>query len=220
MTVIGIELNKQYWEDFYKSKHWRTPSQFCVCVQTEIEPDSLVVELGSGNGRDAHYFASQGHITAAMDLSKEAIKNCNAEATAQEIKHSKFFQGDITCIESLREICHYARKAADGKAIVFYSRFVMHSLDDDQEHAFMKGISDCIEAGEIIYFEFRSKEDAALKKHYSGHYRRYVDTRKFIQLLTSKFGFAVEYSITGQGMAKYKEEDSMVSRVFARKNRI
>jgi hypothetical protein len=93
----------------------------------------------------------------------------------------------------------------------------MHSLDDDQELAFMASVSEAMQTGEIIYFEFRSKEDASLRKHYGGHYRRYVDTEIFLHLLTNKFGFDIEYSLTGNGMAKYREEDPCVSRVFARK---
>jgi|TARA_B110000238_G_C16129013_1_gene440574 cyclopropane fatty-acyl-phospholipid synthase-like methyltransferase len=217
MTETSAELNKQYWDAFYQTNHRHTPSQFCACILTEIEPATVVVELGSGNGRDSHYFASQGHTTAAMDLSKEAIKSCEDHARSRDIEHSAFFQGDITRRESLDKIIAYARKSAMGNDIVFYSRFVMHSLDDDQELAFMKGVSEGMQPGEIIYFEFRSKGDAALMKHYGGHYRRYVDTENFIGLLTKEFGFDIEYSFTGNGMAKYREEDPCVSRVFARK---
>ncbi|MDG1207149.1 MAG: class I SAM-dependent methyltransferase [Pseudomonadales bacterium] len=220
MTETSSELNRQYWDAFYRTNHRHTPSQFCACILTEIEPDTVVVELGSGNGRDSHYFASQGHITAAMDLSKEAIKSCEDQARSRNIEHSAFFQGDITSRESLDRVISYARKNAKGKDIVFYSRFVMHSLDDDQELAFMASVSEAMQKGEIIYFEFRSKEDASLRKHYGGHYRRYVDTEIFLHLLTNKFGFDIEYSLTGNGMAKYREEDPCVSRVFARKTEI
>ena len=76
MTSKDIEFNKAYWNDFYQSNHKHTPSQFCVCVLTEISPNAVVVELGSGNGRDSHYFASQGHVTVAMDLSQQAVESC------------------------------------------------------------------------------------------------------------------------------------------------
>ncbi len=37
--------------------------------------------------------------------------------------------------------------------------------------------------GDEIYFEFRSKEDANLDKHFEGHFRRYVDTDQFAKAL-------------------------------------
>jgi len=69
----------------------------------------------------------------------------------------------------------------------------------------------------MVYFEFRSKEDAELKKHYGGHFRRYVNTDTFKDQLVNKFGYSIDYSITGKGMAKFQEEDPFVSRLIARK---
>lgn len=217
MTAKDIEFNKKYWDSFYKSNHKHTPSQFCVCVLTEIKSDATIVELGSGNGRDSHYFASQGHVTIAMDLSHQAIKSCKELAKSRNIEHTAFIQGDITCKESIRNVVEHAREKSGKKEVIFYSRFVMHSVDEGQELLFLKMLSDCMEAKEVVYFEFRSKEDSELKKHYGGHFRRYVDTDNFKQLLINEFGFGIDYSITGRGMAKFKEEDPFVSRVIARK---
>ena len=215
MTTKNIEFNKKYWDSFYKSNHKHTPSQFCVCVLTEIKSDVVIVELGSGNGRDAHYFAGQGHFTIAMDLSEQAISSCKDLAKSRNIEHSVFMQGDITSRESVKKVVEYARNEAGEKELVFYSRFVMHSVDDEQELAFLEILSAFMQSGETIYFEFRSKEDSELKKHYGGHYRRYIDTNCFQQLLVEKFGYEIDYSITGKGMAKFKEEDPFVSRITA-----
>lgn len=216
MVAKNIEFNKNYWDSFYRSNHKHTPSQFCVCVLTEIEPDAVIVELGSGNGRDAHYFASQGHLTVAMDLSKQAIKSCVELAKSRKIMHSTFMQGDLTSSYAIQKVIDFARNEAAENNIVFYSRFVMHSVDDAQEQDFLKILSGLIRPGESIYFEFRSKEDADLEKHYGGHYRRYVDTDSFKKSLVM-LGFEIDYSITGRGMAKFKEEDPYVSRIIAKK---
>jgi len=217
MKVKDIEFNQKYWDAFYSSNHKHTPSQFSVCVLSEINSDVTIVELGSGNGRDAHFFASQGHFTVAMDLSHQAIKSCEDLAKSRNIEHAAFFQADLTNRESIQKVVDYARKNSEGKEIVFYSRFVMHSIDDEQELAFLAILSDCMKSSEVVYFEFRSKEDSELIKHYVGHFRRYIDTDSFSQQLVQELGFEIEYSITGKGMAKFKEEDPFVSRVIARK---
>lgn len=215
-TEKDIEFNRNYWDTFYAKWHRQTPSQFCVCVITELAEDTVVVELGSGNGRDAHYFASQGYITVATDLSDQAIQACKEQAESQNIDHATFFQGDLTDESSVQAIIKEARILAKNSNVVFYSRFIMHSLDDDQEIQFLNLLAKNMQSDEKIYFEFRSKEDADITKHYKGHFRRYVDTSIFKQRL-SNLGFNMEYSITGQGMAKFKEEDPFVSRVIAKK---
>jgi len=217
MEKKNIEVNKEYWDRFYRSNFKHTPSQFCVCVLTEIPNDAVIVELGSGNGRDSLYFASQGHETVALDLSHEAIESCKKESAKRQVEHSTFLQADLTSYEDVSSAIELARSKAEGKDVIFYSRFVMHSLDDKQEQAILNSLSKCMLQNELIYFEFRSKEDELLDKHFGGHYRRYVDTDVFFQRLTD-LGFDIKYNYIGQGMAKYKEEDPFVVRIIASKN--
>lgn len=212
-----IELNSRYWDEFYRTNRGHVPSQFCVSVLTDIDPTSVVIDLGSGNGRDSHYFASRGHIIFAMDISGEAIKRCEEYAVENGSHHSIFAHGDLTNPRDLRLIIEGARSKAGERSIVCYSRFVIHALDDDQERAFLQNLDDLLASGESIYFEFRSKEDANLKKLFGGHYRRYVDTDAFINTLQNEMGFDIDYAITGRGMAKFKQEDPYVSRVVATK---
>lgn len=219
MTVKDIDFNKDYWNSFYKNFQRHTPSQFCVSVITDLEPDSVIVELGSGNGRDAHYFASQGFITVAMDLSTAAISSCKEYAESNGIHHSFFLQGDLTDSSAIQRAVEEARSQSSSGSVVFYSRFVMHSIDDDQQQLFLEALALCVEPNDIAYFEFRSKEDADLDKHYGGHYRRYVNTAEFERALSKTVKMTSEYSITGQGMARFKEEDPFVSRIVAKKHR-
>lgn len=217
MTAKNIELNKKYWDEFYAKSHRHLPSQFCALVLTEIKEGTLVVELGSGNGRDSHFFADQGHTSVAVDLSEQAIQTSKDFATSKKIAHSNFLQGDLTSKEDLKVVFDTAREQAGDEGIAYYSRFVMHTLDDEQELAFLEILGDSVKSGEMVYFEFRSKEDAELEKIHGNHFRRYVDTDQFKKYLTEKFGFEIKYSIVGSGMAKYKSEDPMVARVFAQK---
>lgn len=201
-------------DTFYKSNFKNTPSQFCVCTLTEIDPDTAIVELGSGNGRDSLYFASQGHITLAMDLSYEEIESCEREAAKRHVNHSYFFQGDLTKQNDVTTLIYQARLKSEK--VTFYSRFVIHTLDDEQEIDFLNILENNLAKGEMIYFEFRSSEDAELDKLFGNHFRRYVDLETFHKRLKSR-GFEILYSLIGQGMAKYKEEDPFVARIIAQK---
>lgn len=216
MESKNIEVNKDYWNKFYQSNFKHTPSQFCVCVLTEIPEETVIVELGSGNGRDSLYFASQGHQVVALDLSKEAIESCIHECAQRKIDHTTFIQADLSKLKDVSEAVAIARLKSDNETVIYYSRFVMHSLDDVQEVKFLKILSNCMQSEELVYFEFRSKEDASLDKHFGGHYRRYVDTNVFIKRLND-LGMKINYKLIGQGMAKYKEEDPFVVRIIAQK---
>lgn len=213
----SVELNKEYWDDFYKRSHQHHPSQFCISILPELETNTVIVELGSGNGRDSHYFSSQGHIAVAMDLSHEAVKSCVELAKSRNIEHATFFQGDLTQKSDVDKLIDHARKLANDRKIVIYSRFVMHALDANQQESLFKILSECVRTNELVYFEFRSIEDAELEKHFGGHFRRYIDTEEFNRKLSEEYGFCIDYTITGKGIAKYKKEDPIVSRVIARK---
>jgi hypothetical protein len=101
--------------------------------------------------------------------------------------------------------------------VVVYSRFVLHSLDDEQEQYFLSALARHLLPGDSLYLEFRCSEDAGTEKIFGNHYRRYVDTDKVLRELSGSYGFAIEYSLTGQGMAKYRDEDPVVSRIIAKK---
>lgn len=217
MTIKkDIDFNKDYWNTFYAAAHRHIPSQFCVCVATELVSDAVIVELGSGNGRDAFYFASRGHTIVATDLSEQAITSSQAAIIERGLDHAAFIQSDLTDRVSLSRVVETARENGKNADLVFYSRFIMHSLDDEQELKFLSNLYEFMRQGERVYFEFRSSEDAELDKIHKGHFRRYVDTDVFKDRL-SNLGLTIEYSITGVGMAKYKTEDPVVSRIIARK---
>jgi hypothetical protein len=218
MTDHTIEDNKQYWNNFYREFQKYIPSQFCVSVITDLPKDSVIVELGSGNGRDSLYFATQGFTTLALDLSEVAVKACQDYCKAQGLEVAHFVQADITDATAVAQAVDTARAKSASGALVFYSRFVMHSLNDAQQQLFLQTLSTCSHPEDVIYFEFRSTGDGNLKKHFGGHYRRYVNTSEFDDLANIA-GFDVTYAITGQGMAKFKEEDPIVSRIIAAKKR-
>jgi len=221
MSFKDISTEQDYWNDFYGKCVIDVPSQFCVSMATDISKRKTVVEFGSGNGRDSLYLASIGHVLVALDLSVEAVEKCNASMISQGVKHAIFLHGDMSTDNDVQKAVAVARGNAhdDEPELVIYSRFVMHSLDDEQEQKFLTSLSGCMKSGEKLYLEFRSAEDAITDKYYgnANHYRRYVDTIKFIESLSESHGFEVDYSITGQGMARYKEEDPFVSRILATK---
>ena len=206
---------EQYWNNFYSKKDFELPSQFCVLLASENDKKNPIVEFGCGNGRDALFLARHGYIVTAVDLSREAIKNNNSKA--EMIANITFLQGDVSIPTEVTMPIVKAREGNSEKNLTVYSRFFLHTLDDDQERIFLYSLSKCLQSNDLIYFEFRSKEDEKMDKIYGNHFRRYIDTNQLLTMLSNKYGFEIEYQITGQGMAKYNSEDPFVSRIIARK---
>ena len=153
-----------------------------------------------------------------MDLSTPAVKVSNQEADRRGLGgRVMFLHGNLCYREDVENAVRIARQRGDGEALAFYSRFVLHALNEVEEERFLLALSTCMNNNERVFFEFRSKEDARRAKHYPNHFRRYLDSTAFEQKLEDKWGFSLEYSITGVGMAKYREEDPIVTRIFAKK---
>ena len=73
-------MDKNYWDEYYKlhggDKEISDPSSFAKFILKNFfsEKKLNIVELGSGNGRDAIFFAYNGHNVIAIDQSTNVIK--------------------------------------------------------------------------------------------------------------------------------------------------
>lgn len=211
-----VTAEKDYWNDFYGKFNISHPSQFCVMTAIETDRSCPIVEFGCGNGRDSIYFATHGYTVYGCDLSKPAIEANNKKSA--DVPSIKFRVVDASCPDAVWQIIEEARSKADAERVTVYTRFFLHSIDEKQQAKFFSALGSAMRAGDMIYHEYRSKEDALLDKvHGKDHYRRYIDTPVLCADL-EKGGYTVNYENTGRGMAKYKQEDPFVSRVIATKN--
>ncbi len=213
MSEKNLRIESDYWNDFYARWGTDVPSQFCVMMATELERSSCVVEFGCGNGRDALYLANLGHRVSALDLSSEAISHNQQRADQASHLSARFVCGDVTLTQDVEQILSTAREA--DESLTVYSRFFLHTLDQQQEASFLSALSQAMTSGDRLYLEFRSAEDATIDKLFTGHFRRYIQTDTLLDSIDETYQMQVVYHHTGLGMAKYKQEDPFVSRVIA-----
>eukprot|EP00550_Attheya_septentrionalis_P005466 CAMPEP_0198297334 /NCGR_PEP_ID=MMETSP1449-20131203/36504_1 /TAXON_ID=420275 /ORGANISM="Attheya septentrionalis, Strain CCMP2084" /LENGTH=233 /DNA_ID=CAMNT_0043998233 /DNA_START=34 /DNA_END=735 /DNA_ORIENTATION=- len=220
-AMKNVNNESSYWNDFYAKFDIGVPSQFCVMLATEADKKMPVVEFGCGNGRDSIYLARHGFTVFAGDLSKEAIVHNRAKEGGPDNKNAADFSVcDVSVAADVEALVEKARSSGNGDEetkLNIYNRFFLHSLDDDQERLFLTALSSATKPGDRLYMEFRCSLDAKLDKLYKGHFRRYLGTSKLVQTLEADLGFHVSYQMTGQGMAKYKQEDPFVSRIICEK---
>tara|TARA_R110002049_G_scaffold1609_1_gene12221 strand:+ start:597 stop:1250 length:654 start_codon:yes stop_codon:yes gene_type:complete len=209
---------RDYWNSFYATHKSSVPSQFCALFAVENNTAAVVVEFGCGNGRDSMFLAQLGYNVRAFDLSENAIENNSHQADG--IDTVSFETCDVSETESVIAKIEAVKAEFPDLKIAIYTRFFLHSLDDEQELAFLTALSRSLQPGDQLFFEFRSMEDAHQDKVFGSHYRRYVVVDDLIKTLENKFDFKVTYSIVGQGMAKFHSEDPFVARIFAEKKTV
>jgi len=221
VTNKDVETEKDYWKTFYsKANIPSVPSQFCALVATEINKSThtSIVEFGCGNGRDSEYFSSlqEDLRVFGSDLSEDVITKNSIEKTRHG---AEFFVCDCTDEKDVGNLIEKAHNNTNGNndtnKIVVYNRFFLHTIDEKQEEKFLTALGHHMKTDDKLYMEFRCDLDEALPKVYgTSHYRRYVVTKDLVEFLKT-LSFDIEYERTGQGMAKYKNEDPFVSRIIA-----
>ena len=69
------DINKNYWNNFYKKKHISKPSLFAkFCVSKLRNYNKTIYDIGCGNGRDTVFFNKKKINSIGIDKSYSAIK--------------------------------------------------------------------------------------------------------------------------------------------------
>eukprot|EP01006_Ploeotia_vitrea_P038907 TRINITY_DN66286_c4_g1_i6.p1 TRINITY_DN66286_c4_g1~~TRINITY_DN66286_c4_g1_i6.p1 ORF type:complete len:159 (-),score=84.97 TRINITY_DN66286_c4_g1_i6:90-566(-) len=144
-------MDTKYWDSYYKTGSVPDePSSFAKFVWDEkhVTKDDKVLELGSGNGRDAIFFARMGVDMTACDLSAAAVERAAAKVKDQDHKPT-FFQADFCALE----------EDSKNDYDVIYSRFTLHSVSVKQQTSLFKWVQATLKKGGKFVIEARSVKD-------------------------------------------------------------
>ena len=162
--------DNSYWNNFYdtegKKEQLSNPSQFAVFVAGEMAETDNIIEFGSGNGRDAFYFAGLCKNVHATDASLSAIENNNALAAKNNCNN--IFFSEYT-IGSKKEFEVQSTHQASNKSI--YSRFFLHSLTDELISEFIELCSSMLKTKEKLLVEYRTNKDEKRNNESTAHSR-------------------------------------------------
>lgn len=212
----GINAHRPHWDNFYRGPASaavpKEPSAFARWV-VEREPTSTaLVDIGSGNGRDALWFARQGYRVTGLDYSRPAIRQSRADAESAGL--SATF--DIVDLYDLRYVLATgARLAHEGGPRALYARFLPHALDDVGRHQLWRLVSMALRPGGRLYLEFRTRKDARKPHEFGKHFRRFLAPDTVVRELEARGG-RIEHREEGNGLAVYRGEDPHVCRIVAR----
>ena len=210
---VKLDYNrKSYWNKYYKKQVAPTkPSSFSMYVESKIQNNQKILEIGCGNGRDSVFFAEEGHHVTALDRSEGAVELCKRNHADHSVD---FVSGSLFDIDFLPE----------NDYNLVYSRFVFHAMPLEEELKTIKKSFELLKMGGNMYIECRSVGDPLFRKgellskteRVDGHYRRFIVLDELLDRLQS-FGFEIIEAVESNGLAVYGDDDPVVIRVCAKK---
>ena len=213
-------MDVKYWDSYYQlhgnDKNISESSTFAeFCLNKYFaSKDINIVELGSGNGRDAIYFAQHQINIIAIDQSTVAI-DIEKERLLPEV--SKFLHP--TALDFVLE-----DYSTYDLIDVFYSRFTMHAITEDEEKILLPNIYKYLKPGGLLCIEARTTKDALYGEgeccgkdtFYTDHSRRFINSKNFLESVLN-IGFCLVYFTEENNLSVYKDDNPVLMRVVLSK---
>lgn len=209
--VDRAQLSKLYWKQFYRDNNVTDGSPFAKFVAGRLPPKCTIIEIGTGTGRDAIFFAEHGHTVFGADRAVEGVERATAGAEEGKLQ-ARFQVVDAANRKQLEEFL--GGITLTGQAVV-YMRFFLHSIPLEVQELIFDEICR-LPSGFLLALEFRTDQDARQPKVYGEHYRRYIKPSEVVESLGSR-GFSIDFEEAGTGLSPFGTEDPHLARILAKK---
>lgn len=201
-----------YWEGFYASKAStlvpQEPSAFARWVADREQQPCPMVDVGTGTGRDALWFARNGFDVVGLDYAQSAVALATAHAQNEGIS-ARFERLNLYHVDELTETG--GRLASELGPQVLYARFFVHALEDDGRENLWRLARLLLKSGGRAYLEFRVTET----NHVFGEHFRHFVAPEVVMAEIEAVGGRIEHHEVDRGLAVYKDEDPLVCRIVA-----
>ena len=183
-----------------------------------IARKSCILEIGSGNGRDARYWASQDHVVYCVDFSRVALDQLMKIAHGQEIAHR--------IVPVLHDISGGDLPLNDQKFDGFYAISSLH-IEDSKILKLVKKVDTHLKPESKILIMGKSEDDTKIRRSVlidgglaidmeeGGHLRR-VWTPDFMEEMCAAVGWGIEY--IEQTSEKINNQRTSFIKLIAQKN--
>ncbi|WP_243058202.1 bifunctional 2-polyprenyl-6-hydroxyphenol methylase/3-demethylubiquinol 3-O-methyltransferase UbiG [Nocardioides sp. SR21] len=207
----------RYWGDFYISRALdrvpTTPSPFATWVADRLEPDQRVLDVGCGNGRDAVFFAQQGHRVTALDGSPRALQLSRRLAGQQgvRVRPTWLNLNDLhSALTTGARLAHAPRRAE-----VVYARFLLDAIEPDTRQTFWRWARMVQRRGGTTYLEFRTWQGTLRARAFPFHYRTLLDPKQVVAEIEAAGGTVLHREV-GKGLAPFDGENPRICRLVVR----
>jgi SAM-dependent methyltransferase len=216
-------MDKEYWNSYYAArKAIHFPSPFCeYCCNEWIAPESRILELGCGNGRDAFYLAENGHTVVGLDQSDVAVADNTKRISEHNVADRLTFIADDFTAPSSKTLDF------DRPFDVVYSRFTLHSVTEAEQQSIIKWVYEALPSGGSFLIECRTKNDPLFSKGkrisaseaITDHYRRFADANVLLREFLA-IGFQARFFIERDNLAVFGSDNPVVARYVLAKQAV
>lgn len=211
--------NQQYWGKAlkrYATKDWANkPTLFAEQIQSFLPTTGKLLELGSGQGQDALYFARRGYEVTATDLVDTGLRECESKAQKENLQIN--FQ-----IADISQPLPFADESFD----IVYSHLGLHYLNKKGTEQLFREIQRILKPQGILASLFNTIEDpetasSGFEKIEENYYREVAFDfyKRFFSVEETKYfidGLFEPVLLDNTGET-YKDEIKTLIRLVARK---
>ena len=209
-----ITNNEKYWNKYYQSQKKKSPaSNFAKFINKKfLKKKDIVLDVATGNGRDAFFLSKYTKFVFGIDKSKIAIDINNKKADYLDLKNISF-----------KNLKSQQIKFFKKKITFIYARFFIHAISEKVENKFLNDLKNYFGKKVTVGLEFRTTNDMLINKgikigtneRFYTHYRRFVDFKKFEKKLKDK-NFKILYKKVGVNLSKTSTENPYLCRLIIR----
>lgn len=211
----GLRQNRKIWDAFYAGPGrslTTDPSDFAQWVHESFPSDRHLVDVGTGNGRDARWFASHGRRVTALDYSLGALSRAARRAERDDLQVE--FIG-LNLYDTREVMALGTRLSREEEPVDVYARFVLHALEPSAQANLLTLASMVLRRGGNLFLEFRTPDDARTRHHFKMKKPpHFVAARQAREMIEARGGKVVA-ELSGTGLARFEEEDPRVCRLVA-----
>lgn len=211
----GMRSYRKHWDKFNNASAARfakRPTAFARWVAQEFSSDNLLIDVGTGTGRDARFFSKRGRRVIAADYSVGSARRRSRRLPKRQ-RASQYL--DLNLYDARSALTAGALLNRSGEPVDIYARFLLHSLENRGRANFWRLVSMATRShGGRVFVEFRTDQDARRPHHFGDYFRNYLRP-DLVQAEIERIGGRLITSTTGQGLAAIPEEDPIVCRMVA-----
>lgn len=123
-------------------------------------------------------------------------------------------QCDVATDTFPEEIGQSLQEAGQSGMGVVFTRFFLHSLDDQELEGFVRNLAEAVPASIFMAHEFRVPADENLKKLFSGHRRFFRTPQQVIDVFSRYFEVRTFSCVESDSVATFREENPVVARLI------
>jgi SAM-dependent methyltransferase len=201
----GARNQLRSWGTFYTGPKARRvptqPSLFARWVNDYVDDTLDIVDVGSGTGRDAVWFARKGHHVVALDYVTQARKRIRRLAAKKQVDVEV---SPLNLYDARSTLVAGARLAHDPKPRHVYARMLLDAISPAGRSEFYRFADMVTRRGGLTLVEFKAHGRA---------------TPTTVLREIAERGGTIEHQQLGHGLAPYGKRNPVMCRLVVRWNR-